>query len=51
MTITTLIEILKEAHAVNGGMTVNLCVDGNIYKEIDVNCADDILYVEGYDKI
>ena len=46
--LTELIRALNDALNENGEMVVALCVDGDIRDDIEINCVDDTLYIEGY---
>lgn len=48
MTLDDLIEQLKDARKSNGNMNINVCVDGRIFLDVEINCVEDTLYIEGY---
>lgn len=48
MMTSDLIKILQESMEMNGDMPVNVCTDGMILNDLEVNVTEDALYVEGY---
>jgi len=52
MKLSKLIEILKETMSYNGDMDVVGIIDGEVFDELELNCAgeDSPLYIELYKK-